>query len=47
MVGFENYVKAIMSCLSKLKVLLSFYFPNAIPDNPTVTKQYVNNLRKH
>ena len=32
MIGYEFFVKSIMSCISKLKVLPSFCFPNAIPN---------------
>jgi hypothetical protein len=34
---FENLVKSMTSCLSKLKVTPSFCFPFKIPDDPTAT----------
>ena len=37
---FENFVKSIMSCLSKLKVTPSFCFAFKIPDDPTATTVY-------
>ena len=38
MVSFENFVKLMMSRLSKLKILSNFRLPNAIPDNMTASK---------
>ena len=35
---FENFVKSMMSCLSKLKVTPSFCFAFKIPDDPTASK---------
>ena len=47
---FENFVKSMMSCLSKLKVTPIFCFPFKIPDDPTATSMYifasVSNLQK-
>jgi hypothetical protein len=37
---FENFVKSMTSCLSKLKVTPIFCFAFKIPDDPTATKQY-------
>ena len=37
---FENFVKSMTFCLSKLKVTPSFCFPFKIPDNPTATSTY-------
>ena len=34
---FENFVKPMTSCLSKLKVTPSFCFPFKIPDDSTAT----------
>ena len=34
---FENFVKSITSCLSKLKVTPSFCFTFKIPDDPTAS----------
>ena len=34
---FENFVKSMTSCLSKLKVTPSFYFAFKNPDNPTAS----------
>ena len=37
---FENFVKSMTSCLSKLKVTSNFCYPFKIPDDPTAsTKQ--------
>ena len=36
---FENFVKSITSCLSKLKVTPSFCFAFKIPDNPTASNE--------
>ena len=38
LVIFENFVKSMTSCLSKLKVTPSFCFAFKIPDNPTATR---------
>merc|ERR1711997_200508 len=38
---FENFIKSMTPCLSKLKVTPSFYFPFKIPDHPTATNKYV------
>ena len=37
---FENFVKSMTSCLSKLKVTPSFCFAFKIPDNPTASNNY-------
>jgi hypothetical protein len=37
---FENFVKSMTSCLSKLKVTPSCCFPFKIPDHPTATNIY-------
>ena len=37
---FENFVKSMTSCLSKLKVTPKFFFPFKIPDDPTSSKLY-------
>ncbi len=37
---FENFVKPMTSCLSKLKVTPSFCFAFKIPDDPTATIDY-------
>ena len=37
---FENFVKSMMSCLSKLKVSPSFCFAFKIPDDPNATITY-------
>ena len=34
---FENFIKSMTSCLSKLKVTFSFCFAFKIPDDPTAT----------
>ena len=39
---FENFVKSMTSCLSKLKVTPSFCFTFKIPDDPTATNIYRN-----
>ena len=36
--GFENFVKSMLSCIWKLKVLPSFCFPNVIFNNLTASK---------
>ena len=41
---FENIVKSMTSCLSKLKVIPSFCFAFKIPDNVTETTVYVPRL---
>ena len=41
MVGFEIFVKPMMSCLSCFKVTPSFCFPNAIPDNMIANIMYL------
>ena len=38
---FENFVKSMASCLSKLKVTPNFGFPFKIPDDLTTTNNYV------
>ena len=32
MVSFDNFVESMPSCLPKLKIMLTFCFPNTIPD---------------
>jgi hypothetical protein len=38
---FENFIKSMTSCLSKLKVTPSFCFAFKIPDDPTTTNVYI------
>ena len=38
---FENFVKSMTSCLSKLKVAPKFYFPFKISDDPTASIIYL------
>ena len=41
LVCFEIFVKWMTSCLSKLKILHSFCFQNAIHDNPTASSEQI------
>ena len=38
---FENFIKSMKSCLSKLKVAPSFCFTFIIPDYPTASTKYI------
>ena len=41
---FENFIKPMMSCLSKLKVTHSFCFAFKIPDDVTASNNYVHGI---